>query len=477
MGIDELKDKDLDISDPKLGLERSNNTKNAKQTVITKEKQKRNIDYVLYGRFEWELTEKYHFKSLKDTKEIYYYDSKNGIYVKDSDWLIEHECIKYNPEAKTNDVTDIKNRIIWANYIDRKDLDQNIDWICCKNVMVNLVTGEVKEHSPDFMATVQIPHLYLHRTPHVPLPTKILKFLHEVMDSDEMVEMVLDYIAYCLWRRCPFHKWLLFNGSGRNGKGVTTELITRFLGYVNVSNETLERILGNNYASANLYGKLANIDADLSSEELKKTGTLKKLTGNDWMTGEFKFKTAFYFKNFAKLIFSANKIPITPDESDAFFARLLIVNFPNQYLGDRANPNLIDELSTPEEMSALLSLILKRLPRVLKNGISMKTTIEDTYVKYMQSSDPIRLFIEEAIHVEESENNWLLKEDVYEAYEWFCADRKLPKESMYTLTRRLKLEGLKDKPKKINGVKYWIWINVKLKDYKKTDDEEQDILT
>ena len=92
------------------------------------------------------------------------------------------------------------------------------------------------------MATVRIPHIVLHRTPHVPLPYKILKFLHEVMAPDD-VETVLDFIAYCLWRDFPFHKWLLFNGSGRNGKGVTTNLITAFLGRDNISNETLERLL------------------------------------------------------------------------------------------------------------------------------------------------------------------------------------------------------------------------------------------
>ena len=83
--------------------------------------------------------------------------------------------------------------------------------------------------------------------------------------------------------------------------------------------------------------------------------------------------------------------------ADGFLARPLIINFPNQFLGEKANPYLIEELTTPEEMSGLLSLILKRLPRVLKNGISTKSTIEDNYIKYMQSSDPIRLFAEMAI--------------------------------------------------------------------------------
>jgi putative DNA primase/helicase len=425
------------------------------------------------GTLEQELTEKYHFKSMKDTKEIYYYDTTNGIYLKDADWLIEEECIKYDPESNTNDVNDIKNRIIWSNYIDRTEFDPDIEWICCKNVMINLRTGEVKEHSPEFMSTVQIPHNYLYNTPHVPLPYKILKFLNEVMSDPEAVETVLDFIAYCLWRAFPFHKLLLLNGSGRNGKGVTTELIKRFLGRNNVSSETLERILENNFASASLVGKMANIDADLSSQAIRQTGTLKKMTGNDSIPAEFKFRQAFDFKNYAKMIFSANQIPITPDESDAFFSRFLIINFPNQYLGAKANPYLIDELTTQEEMSALLSLVLKRLPRVLKYGISSQSTIQDSYEKYMQSSNPIRLFTESAIIQINDESNYETKEAVYNAYERFCTDKKLPKESIETFSRRLTNQGFQYKQKKIDGIRIQIWINMKLIDYKQAERDQE----
>ena len=163
------------------------------------------------------------------------------------------------------------------------------------------------------------------------------------MGSDEDIETVLDFMAYCLWRGFPFHKWLLLNGSGRNGKGVTTEFITRFLGRDNVSNETLQQLLEIRFASANLFGKMANIDADLSSEA-QGHGHIKEADRVGLDTWRVNFRQAFHFKNYAKLIFSANQIPITPDYSDAFYARLLIINFPNQFLGDKANPNLIDEL-------------------------------------------------------------------------------------------------------------------------------------
>ena len=115
------------------------------------------------------------------------------------------------------------------------------------------------------------------------------------------VETVLDFIAYCLWRELRFHKLLLFNGSGRNGKGVTTQLITRFLGRQNVSNETLHRILENRFASAKLFGKMANIDADMSSQALRHTGILKMLTGGDDVPAEHKFKPAFSLIDSAKI--------------------------------------------------------------------------------------------------------------------------------------------------------------------------------
>ena len=216
--------------------------------------------------------------------------------------------------------------------------------------------------------------------------------------APEDVETVLDFIAYCLWRGFPFHKYLLFNGSGRNGKGVMLEVIKCFLGRHNVSGESLHRILGTRFATAELYDKLANIDADLSKEALKNTGVLKKLTGGDYVPAEKKFLQPFQFVNHAKLLFSANEIPMTEDETDAFFSRLIIINFPNQFLGNKADPNLIRKLTTHEELAGLLRIVLRRLPKVLKEGILMaSSSIDENYEKYILSSNPVRAFFEAAM--------------------------------------------------------------------------------
>ena len=90
------------------------------------------------------------------------------------------------------------------------------------------------------------------------------------------VELILDFMAYCLWRDYKYANWLLCVGYGNNGKSVILNLIERFLGKQNTSSESLERLLNERFAVANLYQKLANIDADVSGDILiKNTGVIK----------------------------------------------------------------------------------------------------------------------------------------------------------------------------------------------------------
>lgn len=157
-------------------------------------------------KLEDELTAIYHFKSLKDTDEIYYWDEEQGIFIKNAEWKIKEECMKFDPAMRTKEVTEVINHIIWSNYTDRGVFDSQIEWIATGNCMLNLKTLETKPHSPDFMATVKIPHDYKplpsdYHSLYCPCP-KIMQFLYEVMG--ENAETVLDFMAYSLWRGLPF---------------------------------------------------------------------------------------------------------------------------------------------------------------------------------------------------------------------------------------------------------------------------------
>ncbi len=130
--------------------------------------------------------------------------------------------------------------------MNRSNFNPSIEWMAFKNCMVNLITKEICEFSHEFLNTTRIPVIYagdVYATGPIadfwnyvadpivscgPCP-KIRKFLYEIM-APEDVELLLDFVAYCLWRDMPYHKWLILRGEGLNGKGTLLTLIRVFLG-------------------------------------------------------------------------------------------------------------------------------------------------------------------------------------------------------------------------------------------------------
>lgn len=333
-------------------------------------------------------------KTLKDTQEIWYYDKERGIFLPGAEtmlatriesdlghpWMDEEGKVQES-RLTTHKVKEYIDHIRRRTYIDREELNPSTEWPACKNCMVNLLTGEIAEFDANFLCTTQIPIIYDYGYGTNQIADffrvvedhrgKIMKFLHEIMCPED-VDLTLDYLAYCLWRQYKFNFWLLLHGAGFNGKSILLSLIEAFLGKSNVSGESLDRLLHEKFAIAQLYGKMANVDADVSADVIfSNTGILKKLTGNDLHAAEEKFKPPFKFVNFAKLIFSCNKIPETEDQTDAFFRRLIIINLTTQFFGDKEDFDLIQKLTAEEELTILFHEVLARLPRILREGLEI----------------------------------------------------------------------------------------------------------
>jgi hypothetical protein len=85
------------------------------------------------------------------------------------------------------------------------------------------------------------------------------------------------------------------------------------------------------FSAARLYGKLANICTDLPGDRLSRSAMFKAITGCDRITAEVKYRDSFEFTRFARLQFSANRLPTSSDPSQAYFDRWLIVPFANRF--------------------------------------------------------------------------------------------------------------------------------------------------
>lgn len=384
----------------------------------------------LYWNIAKDITSLFNIKTASDSREIYIYNE--GIYEPNGEIIIEEYCRNLLKEEATSHATkEIINHIKAITYINRKELDSPKELICINNGILNIHTKDLIPHSANkiFLAKLNI---------NFKVGAKcelINKFISEIVkekDKDNLLEL----FGYCLLRDHPIHRAFMLVGSGSNGKSTLINLLKTFLGIKNCSSVSLQDIENNRFSVANLYNKLANLYPDLSADALKSTGKFKLITGQDVIGAEQKFGKHFIFQNYAKLIFATNTLPRTKDDTDAFWRRWIIINFPNSFKGKEADKKLLEKLTTEEELSGLLNLALEGLNNLINRGeFSKVDTLEETRERYIRMSDSVKAFILD--HIEESPEDWVIKKEIYSKYCEYCRNKNYPVISNSTFHQRL----------------------------------------
>jgi hypothetical protein len=101
-----------------------------------------------------QLMNEYTFKTFKDTEEVCYYDSNRGVYVQGGKWLIEEQCEILCPQIQTYKVQEVVNHIKRRTGIERSMFDSNLNILNLQNGLLNIETGDFREHSPVVVSTI-----------------------------------------------------------------------------------------------------------------------------------------------------------------------------------------------------------------------------------------------------------------------------------------------------------------------------------
>ena len=314
--------------------------------------------------------------------------------------------------------SETEKHIRYSNYVDIEKLGGPINRVIVKNGVYNLETKQLEPFNPELYAITALPIIY---NIDATCP-KIMKFLEEVVDQ-ENIQKILEIIGYCLYKGYPLARIFILTGTGRNGKSVLISLITNFLGSTNTSSVDIQNLTDDSFRSAELFGKLANINGDLPPKPIKDTGLIKKCTGQDPLTVAKKYQQPFQFYNYAKLIFAANQVPRSYDNSDAMHRRLDIIEFPNKFDPDdpKTDPNLIEKLVTEQELSGLLNKALEALDTLLERGkFTNEGTIDERRVDYIKRSDPAHYFGITYMVQNTSPENYITKSQLYDNYVFMC---------------------------------------------------------
>lgn len=365
----------------------------------------------------------YVFVVDKESGILYYYSDKDGVYTDETEQLIKREIVKRLDEnIKARYYVEIENFITHSAPI--VEMNSYPELIAIENGVLNVLTRELKPFSPDYYLTQKLGVKY---EPNAKCP-EILKVLSEVLPEEKHRQIIQEYTGYALYRKITHHVCLLFVGVGRNGKSVLLELITALLRKDNVANQTIQSLCFNRFSLAELHGKLANISADLPSKELVNTGIFKMIVGGDRLPGEHKHKDPFCFDNYAKLMFSCNRIPPIPSTEAclAFYSRFKILEFRNIFTGKKADKHLIDKLTTPGELSGLLNYALEGLKRLEeKQDFTESMSQEETEKAYVKLSNSAQAFILENITVTDEHSDYVFDDVLYRDFITYCHAEKL----------------------------------------------------
>jgi putative DNA primase/helicase len=287
-----------------------------------------------------------------------------------------------------------------------------------KNGMLNWNTLELLPHNPNFYSTYQI---NLDWNPQSSCPT-IDAFLDSVAEP-ETVKLLWEVAGIAIYPRMGFHKAILLDGDGRNGKGTYLRLIEAVVPKSARSSLELQRIETDKFACAQLYGKVLNVCGDIPDAALSDTSKFKMITGEDEISAEYKHRDIFTFTSQATLIFSANELPETSDGTKGFFSRLLLIPFNKLSLDD----DDIDKSLEPRMHQELEGFVVKavaglRAAKVRGKFLPTQST-QKALEAYKQVSDNVRAF-SDACLVQSSESV-VDRQDMYKRYSEFCEAKGL----------------------------------------------------
>lgn len=391
---------------------------------------------------------------MGSTPHIY----EDGYYIADNNGTRLKEHIQkhiYTELINVNVVNRIYNLILSEHRIQKQACDLNQfpkHWINFKNGMFDVKEWRLYEHSPRYYSMNQLPHrINLNSNPE---GKNVTKFLDYTVPDDEDQEMLLQFLGYCMTRDTSQQKFLILKGQGGTGKSKLIKMLENILGASNCSNISMQDLNRRFYAYG-LFGKLLNSCADIPSEAMNSVDVIKKIVGEDVLMAEQKGKDSFSFTSYAKLMFSANEIPINLEEkSQAFYRRLLILKVDRKPV--EVDTNLEQKLL--EDTDYLILESLKALKRMYEAGTILESkNSKMEVVELHKDADTVTAYIDECLVQDSSKA--VKASDLYEEYQKYCNDNDRTALTRHGFNKNLRNKGYETK--KIKGYPYYKGLDFK----------------
>ena len=420
-----------------------------------------------------EETESYEVMSRRGQIErfwkshTFYYDSSRIFWLWDTEnykWMISDEVDFCNKIFEVLHVDTLDNKVraeIIAGFKQvgrkHKPLPKKKTWVQYKDKIYDIQTGEVFAASPKYFVMNPIPWS-VGETEDTPT---IDKYFDDWMKGQDASwkETLYEIIAYNTSTDKFMQRLIALVGGGSNGKGTYIKLTHKFLGEENCVASEIKQLSENHFEPAVLFGKLICVMGEVSYDDLKNTNQLKKLGGEDKISFQFKGKTPFTDDNTATCMCLTNSMPITPDKTQGFYRKWLIIDFLNQFKEiDSGLINTIPDVEF-ENLAKKCLRILKELydkPHFVNEG-----DFDERAERYEERSNPVMKFVESRCI--ETEGNMISLRNFTNYCNNYLKEKHLRILNSKQIGRILRDEGFIVGNRKIEDVSACVILNLNLK--------------
>ena len=364
-----------------------------------------------------------------------YYVYKDGVYTAVPDLEARRMTRSFmNPRyTLMSNITDAEGQWRMLAMKPLREINANPYIVNVKNGLYSVLDGSFAPHDPEHLSTVQLNVRY---APGSACP-RFMQFLTESLGEAE-IPLVQEMLGYFL---IPVNKaQKSFVIVGEPGAGKSKLLLTLnevLLGQQNVSNIPWQG-LNERFKTAELFGKLANIFADLPTKNIDDNGIFKALVGEDFLTAERKNKDPFTFQPYARLLFSCNAIPRNyGDKSEGFYRRLIIIRFAQPVPEGKRDAELLEKFAA--EADGIFLFAVEGLRRLIANKYKFSETdaTRSEVQRYRVDSNSVLSFVEDFCAIEpdaETERG-----ELFNHYREYCRNAGLSPVSQKTFNKDFEL--------------------------------------
>ena len=307
-------------------------------------------------------------------------------------------------------------------------------WINFKNFMFDVKEWKSYEHSPQYLSINQVPHSFNPDTK--PVGENVESFVNYAIQDSSDREMLYQYYGYCMTTDSSLQRFLILTGAAGTGKSQLIHIIEEIVGSKNISNISLEQ-LNERFFPSSLLGKTLNTNADIDSKALEKIDGIKKATGEDMLVYEKKGRDAIFFKSYAKLLFSANEIPVSISEkSEAIYRRMLIIRVDNK--PQKADANLWNKLQ--KEIDYVIYQSVCGLQKLYADGgINISENSRRNVTDLYEQADNVLAFINDKL--EKNAVKRVKQSELYKSYTEYCNETGRNPVTVFGFNKNLRNKG------------------------------------